>query len=107
MKIIHTPEDKLLQLEASIYCAVDDRINKDADVADCYLRINPDTFDVSVMYIEESLGTGGERDIALLNLMEEVYNEEYQCEDFYPNVKAIHRLAQSYSNMIEMSVCQN
>ena len=41
-------------LEQAIRKAVQDRIDTDPDVADCYLRINHNDWTVRVMYIEVS-----------------------------------------------------
>ncbi len=41
-------------LELAIREAVQERIDTDPDVADCYLRITPGKWLVQVMYIEES-----------------------------------------------------
>jgi len=54
-------------LEQAIRSVVQERIDTDLDVADCYLRINPDNWLVQVMYIEESNLSAPNRDVALLN----------------------------------------
>lgn len=69
INVSHTPYEQIYALEQAIRSAVQERIDTDPDVADCYLRINPDDWLVQVMYIEESNLTAPNRDVALLNLM--------------------------------------
>lgn len=94
-------------LELAIRSAVQERIDTDPDVADCYLRINPDNRLVQVMYIEESNLTAPNRDVALLNLMYDLKYTYGGNEIWVLNDKAIHELAQSYGEMIEMDFCMN
>lgn len=58
-------------LERAIRDVVQERIDTGPDVADCYLRIDPDNWLVQVMYIKESSLTAPTRDVALLSLMYE------------------------------------
>ena len=76
MKITNISNEQIYALEQAIRSAVQERIDTDPDVADCYLCINPDNWLVQVMYIEESNLTAPNRDVALLNLM-------YDLKDSY------------------------
>lgn len=49
INITHTPTEQINALEQAIRSAVQERIDTDSDVADCYLRINPDNWLVQVM----------------------------------------------------------
>lgn len=94
-------------LEQAIREAVQERIDTDPDVADCYLRIIPDNWLVQVMYIEESNLTTPNRDVALLNLMYDLKDSYGGNEIWMLNDEAIHDLAQSYGEMIEIDICMN
>lgn len=94
-------------LEQAIREAVQERIDTDPDVADCYLRIIPDNWHVQVMYIEESNLTAPNRDVALLNLMYDLKDSYGDNEIWMLNDEAIHDLAQSYGEMIEIDICMN
>jgi len=94
-------------LEQAIREAVQERIDTDPDVADCYLRIIPDNWHVQVMYIEESNLTAPNRDVALLNLMYDLKDSYGGDEIWVLNDEAIHDLAQSYGEMIEIDLCMN
>lgn len=94
-------------LERAIREAVQERIDTDPDVADCYLRIIPDKWLVQVMYIEESNLTAPNRDVALLNLMYDLKDSYGGDEIWVLNDEAIHDLAQSYGEMIEIDICMN
>ena len=94
-------------LEMAIREAVQERIDTDPDVADCYLRIDPDNWLVQVMYIEESNLTAPNRDVALLNLMYDLKDSYGGNEIWILNGEAIHDLAESYKEMIEMDFCMN
>ena len=54
MKITTISDEQIYALELAIREAVQERIDTDLYVADCYLRIIPDNWLVQVMYIEES-----------------------------------------------------
>ncbi len=94
-------------LEQAIREAVQERIDTDPDVADCYLRIIPDNWLVQVMYIEESNLTTPNRDVALLNLMYDLKDSYGGNEIWVLNDEAIHDLAESYKEMLEMDLCLN
>ena len=94
-------------LEQAIREAVQERIDTDPDVADCYLRIIPNNWLVQVMYIEESNLTTPNRDVALLNLMYDLKDSYGGDEIWVLNDEAIHDLAQSYGEMIEIDLCMN
>ncbi|MCM1137993.1 MAG: hypothetical protein NC453_05350 [Muribaculum sp.] len=93
-------------LEQAILEAVKERITVDPDVADAYMRINPNEWSITIMYVEESCATWPNNDIALLDLMID-RNESDGFEDWMPNVEAIHDLAQSYHEMVEIQLCMN
>lgn len=107
INITHTPTEQICALEQAIRSAVQERIDTDPDVADCYLRINPDNWHVQVMYLEESNLTAPNRDVALLNLMTDLKGSYGGNEDWVLNDVAIHNLAKSYEEMIEMDYCLN
>ena len=94
-------------LEQAIREAVQERIDTDPDVADCYLRIIPNNWLVQVMYIEESNLTTPNRDVALLNLMYDPKDSYGGNEIWVLNDEAIHDLAESYKEMLEMDLCLN
>lgn len=94
-------------LEQAIREAVQERIDTDPDVADCYLRIIPNNWLVQVMYIEESNLTTPNRDVALLNLMYDLKDSYGGNEIWILNDEAIHDLAESYKEMLEMDLCLN
>ena len=94
-------------LEQAIREAVQERIDTDPDVADCYLRIIPNNWLVQVMYIEESNLTTPNRDVALLNLMYDLQDSYGGNEIWVLNDEAIHDLAESYKEMLEMDLCLN
>ena len=107
MKITTISDEQIYALEQAIRSAVQERIDTDPDVADCYLRIIPGKWLVQVMYVEESNLTAPNRDVALLNLM-------YDLKDSYGGNKiwmlddqAIRRLAESYGELLEMDLCLN
>lgn len=96
INITHTPTEQIYALEQAIRSAVQERIDTDPDVADCYLRINPDNWLVQVMYLEESNLTAPNRDVALLNLMTDFKgsyggNEE-TGEDGRKNIAKLYQL---------------
>ena len=97
-------------LERAITRAVQQRIDEDPDVADAYLRIgiHEKSFTVLTMYLEESNATQPSRDVPLLNLMLDLKdNVGSGTEDWVPDTAAIHKLAQSYSELIELDLCLN
>ncbi len=107
ISITHTPTEQIYALEQAIRSAVQERIDTDPDVADCYLRINPDNWLVQVMYLEESNLTAPNRDVALLNLMIDLKGSYGGNEYWVLNDEAIHNLAKSYGEMIEIDYCAN
>ena len=97
-------------LERAITRVVQQRIDDDPDVADAYLRIgiHEKSFTVMTMYLEESNASQPNRDVALLNLMLDLKdNVGSGTEDWVPDTAAIHKLAQSYSELIELDLCLN
>lgn len=107
MKITTISDEQIYALEQAIRSAVQERIDTDPDVADCYLRINPDNWLVQVMYIEESNLTAPNRDVALLNLMYDLKDSYGGNEVWMLNDQAIRRLAESYGELVEMNLCLN
>lgn len=94
-------------LERAIREAVQERIDTDPDVADCYLRVVPGRWMVQVMYIEESNLTAPNRDVALLNLMYDLKDSYGGNEIWMLDDKAIRHLAESYGELLEMDLCLN
>lgn len=107
MKITTISDEQIYALEQAIRSAVQERIDTDPDVTDCYLRIDPDNWLVQVMYIEESNLTAPNRDVALLNLMYDLKDSYGGNEIWVLNDEAIHDLAESYKEMLEMDLCLN
>ena len=107
MKITTISDEQIHALEQAIRSAVQERIDTDPDVADCYLRINPDNWHVQVVYLEESNFTAPNRDVALLNLMYDLKDSYGGNEIWILNDEAIHDLAKSYRELIEMDYCLN
>ena len=107
MKITNISDEQIHALEQAIRSAVQERIDTDPDVADCYLRIDPDNWLVQVMYIEESYLTAPNRDVALLNLMYDLKDSYGGNEIWMLNDEAIHDLALSYGELIEIDICMN
>lgn len=101
-----TDASVLEALERAILEAVKERITVDPDVADAYMRINPNEWSVTVMYVEESCATWPNNDIPLLNLMKDL-NDCDGFEEWVPDTEAIHDLAQSYREMVEIQLCMN
>ena len=97
-------------LERAITRAVQQRIDEDPDVADAYLRIgiHEKSFTVLTLYLEESNASQPNRDVALLNLMLDLKdNVGSGTEDWVPDTAAIRKLAESYSELIELDFCLN
>lgn len=94
-------------LEQAIREAVQERIDTDPDVADCYLRIIPGKWLVQVMYLEENNLTAPNRDVALLNLMYDLKDSYGGNEIWMLDNQAIRRLAESYGELLEMDLCLN
>lgn len=94
-------------LELAICEAVQERIDTDPDVADCYLRIIPGKWLVQVMYLEENNLTAPNRDVALLNLMYDLKDSYGGNEIWMLDNQAIRRLAESYGELLEMDLCLN
>ncbi len=108
MKITNISDEQIYALEQAIRSAVQERIDTDPDVADCYLRIiNPGNWLVQVMYIEESNQTAPNRDVALLKLMYDLKDSYDGDEIWMLNDEAIHDLAESYKEIIEIDLCMN
>lgn len=104
------PPKAIEALERAITRAVQQRIDEDPDVADAYLRIgiHEKSFTVMTMYIEESNASQPNRDVALLDLMIDLKDNVGSCnEDWVPDPDAIRKLAESYSELIEIDFCLN
>lgn len=105
------PPKAIDALERAITRAVQQRIDEDPDVADAYLRIgiHEKSFTVLTLYLEESNATSQpNRDVALLNLMLDLKdNVGSGMEDWVPDPAAIRKLAESYSELIELDFCLN
>lgn len=106
MKKKHTDTNILDALERAILEAVKERITVDPDVEDAFMRIDPNEWSVTVMYVEESCATWPNNDIPLISLMTDL-NDCDGFEEWVPNLEAIHELALSYRDMIEIQLCMN
>lgn len=102
------PPKAIDALERAITRAVQQRIEDDPDVADAYLRIgiNAKSFTVLTLYLEESNASQPNRDVPLLNLMCDRFNRD-SYEDWVPDTAAIRKLAESFSELIELDFCLN
>lgn len=110
METKRIPPKAIDALERAITRAVQQRIDEDPDVADAYLRIgiHEKSFTVMTMYIEESNLTAPNRDVALLDLMLDLKdNVGSGTENWVPDSAAIRKLAESYSELIELDFCLN
>lgn len=110
MNTKQVPPNVIDSLERAITRAVQQRIDDDPDVADAYLRIgiHEKSFTVMTMYIEESNASQPNRDVALLDLMLDLKdNVGSGTEDWVPDPAAIRKLAESYSELIELDFCLN
>lgn len=107
MKITTISDEQIYALELAIREAVQERIDTDLDVADCYLLIIPDKLMVQMMYLEESNLTTTNRDVALLNLMYDLTDSCGGDEIWMPDDEAIRDLAESYRDLLEIKVCLN
>ncbi|MCM1163370.1 MAG: hypothetical protein NC339_03880 [Muribaculaceae bacterium] len=110
METKRIPPKAIDALERAISGAVQQRIDDDPDVADAYLRIgiHEKSFTVMTMYIEESNASQPNRDVALLDLMLDLKdNVGSGTEDWVPDHAAIRKLAESYSELIELDFCLN
>lgn len=104
------PPKAIDALERAITRAVQQRIDDAPDVADAYLRIGIHTksFTVLTLYLEESNALQPNRDVPLLNLMHDHKdNVGSGKEDWVPDTTAIRKLAESYSELIELDFCLN
>lgn len=104
------PPKAIDALERAITRAVQRRIDEDPDVADAYLRIgiHEKSFTVLTLYLEESNASQPNRDVALLSLMLDLKdNVGSGTEDWVPDTAAIRKLAESYSELIELDFCLN
>lgn len=97
-------------LAKGILHCVTDRIVNDPDVADTYLRVtvNGNKFTVRAMYMEESLedGIAGQNDVSLLDLMTDL-NDCQGDEQWVPNEKAIRKLAEEFSDTLDIDFSLN
>ncbi len=102
------PPKAIDALERAITRAVQQRIEDDPDVADAYLRIgiHAKSFTVLTLYLEESNASQPNRDVPLLNLMCDRFNRD-SYEDWVPDTAAIRKLAESFSELIELDFCLN
>lgn len=90
--------------------ALQQRIDEDPDVADAYLRIgiHEKSFSVLTLYLEESNASQPNRDVALLNLMLDLKDNVGSGTEYWvPDTAAIRKLAESYSELIELDFCLN
>lgn len=104
------PPEVIDALERAITRCVEDRIEKDPNVEDAYLRVSlvDNKFTVRAMYIEESLKdeAAGENDVALLDLMVDL-NDCCGDEDWVINPDAIRDLAEEFLEVIDIDFCLN
>ena len=108
MNLYISSQEAIDDLENTIYNAVQSRIDNDPDVADTYLHIDilDEGFKVQVLYIEETDQTKPNHDVPLLDLMIDLNDLEGE-ECWIPNAYAIKEVAESYRELIEITICQN
>lgn len=104
------PQEVIDILYNAILHCVEDRIVKDPFVDDAYLRISykDQHFRVQGLYIEDALSDHNAHlhDVPFIDLMNDT-NQEEGNESWEPNLKAIRDLAEKYSEIIEIEVCEN
>lgn len=102
---IKVSDAQISALEQTMYDAVRKRIEIDPDVADTVMRIDPNTWLVQIMYIEEASPDNTGRDIPVIRLLERLGTDE--DERWLVNADAIYNYAQGYKNLIEIRFCNN
>lgn len=104
------PQEVIDVLYQAILHCVEDRTEKDPFVDDAYLRITyrGQHFRVQGLYIEEALKDreAHRHDVAFLDLMIG-RNQKGGNEQWEPDFNAIRKLANNYSEIIEIEVCEN
>lgn len=102
------PQNVLDFIEQQITKVIAERIERDPDVADAYLRVLVDgnKFTIKALYIEDHFDEHQDEDIPLLDLMVDRNNLEGQ-EYWEPDTTAIHELAQSFRDIINVDICLN
>ena len=104
------PQEVIDVLYKAILHCVQDRIEEDAFVDDAYLRISykDQHFRVQGLYIEDALSDHNAHlhDVPFIDLMIDT-NQEEGNESWEPNLSAIRDLAEKYSEIIEIEVCEN
>jgi len=108
MQIENIPGEVIDVLEKAIYKVVAERIERDPDVADAYLRVSykDRKFSVRAMYIEDHFGPEEDNDVALLDLMID-RNHCEGMEYWEPDAEAIRAHAERYAQIIYLDICQN
>lgn len=87
-------------LEQTMYDAVHKRIELDRDIADTIMHIDPNTWLVQIMYVEEAApGTTGCH-ILVICLLEKLGTDE--DEHWLVNAEDIHQYTQEYKDLIEI-----
>lgn len=102
------PDNVLDYVEQAITKIIIERIERDPDVADAYLRvlINGSKFTIRCLYIEDHFDEHQDEDIPLLDLMIDRNNLEGH-EYWEPDTAAIHELVQSFRDVINVDICLN
>ena len=102
------PQNVLDFIEQQITKVIAERIERDPDVADAYLRVLVDgkKFTIKALYIEEHFDEHQDEDVPLLDLMIDRNNlggHEY----WEPDAEAIHELVQSFRNITTVTISLN
>lgn len=103
-----TPQNVLDFIEQQIIRLIAERIDRDPNVEDAYLRVLVDgnKFTIKCLYIEEHFDEHEDEDVPLLDLMID-RNDCCGAEDWPPDLDAIHNLVQEYRDMISIHFCPN
>lgn len=103
-----TPQNVLDVIERQIIKLIAERIDRDPNVEDAYLRVlvNGNKFTIKCLYIEEHFDEHEDEDVPLLDLIID-RNDCCGAEDWIPDLDAIHTLVQEYRDMISIDFCLN
>ena len=102
------PQNVLDVIEKNIIALIRERIARDPDVEDAYLRVLFDNgkFTIKCLYIEEHFDEHEDEDVPLLDLMTD-RNNCCGAEDWVPDLDAIHAFVRSFREITSLQFCLN
>lgn len=108
IQTVNIPQNVLDVIEKNIIALITERIARDPDVEDAYLRVLFDNgkFTIKCLYIEEHFDEHEDVDVPLLDLMID-RNNLAGYEDWVPDLDAIHAFVQSFRERISIDFCLN